>query len=185
MKTLNYISATALVLSVAGCSSVNVKEYSHDLPTLQLETYLNGTLDAYGIFKDRAGRVKKRFHCLIQASWREGVGTMDEKFDYSDGTHSQRVWTLRKQADGKYIGTAADVVGQATGEVAGNTFRWNYVLDLDVDGSHYQVNFDDWMYLMDERVMLNHSKMSKWGVALGEVILSFYKRADAGPERVR
>jgi hypothetical protein len=41
----------------------------------------------------------------------------------------------------------------------------------------WEVQFDDWMYLMDERVMLNKARMSKWGFHLGEVTLSFTKRA--------
>jgi hypothetical protein len=32
------------------------------------------------------------------------------------------------------------------------------------------------MYLMDERVMLNKATMSKFGVKLGEVTLSFTRR---------
>jgi Protein of unknown function (DUF3833) len=32
------------------------------------------------------------------------------------------------------------------------------------------------MYLMDDRVMLNKAVMSKWGVRLGEVTLSFTRR---------
>jgi len=40
----------------------------------------------------------------------------------------------------------------------------------------WEVQFDDWMYLMDQRVMLNKAVMSKWGVRLGEVTLSFTKR---------
>jgi hypothetical protein len=32
------------------------------------------------------------------------------------------------------------------------------------------------MYLMDQRVMLNKAVMTKWGVRLGEVTLSFVKR---------
>jgi hypothetical protein len=39
------------------------------------------------------------------------------------------------------------------------------------------VQFDDWMYLMDQRVMLNKATMSKFGIRLGEVTLSFVKRA--------
>jgi hypothetical protein len=33
------------------------------------------------------------------------------------------------------------------------------------------------MYLMIDRIMLNKATMSKWGVRLGEVTLSFSKRA--------
>ena len=39
----------------------------------------------------------------------------------------------------------------------------------------YEVQFDDWMFLMDDRVMLNRATMSKFGVRLGEVLLSFSK----------
>ena len=54
--------------------------------------------------------------------------------------------------------------------------RWRYVLALPVDGKVYNVDFDDWMFLMDDKVMLNRSLMSKWGFRLGEVTLSFVKR---------
>lgn len=164
------------LLFLAGCSSVDIKEFQNEKPTLKLEQYFNGTLEAQGIFKDRKGAVKKRFTCLIEASWKDGVGTLDEKFTYSDGTTSRRVWTLRKTAENKYVGTAGDVIGESEGEVAGNAFRMKYNLSLDVDGSNYHVSFDDWMYLVDDRVMLSHSFMSKWGFRLGEVILSFQKK---------
>jgi hypothetical protein len=49
-------------------------------------------------------------------------------------------------------------------------------LALPVDGKVYNVDFDDWMFLIDEKVMLNRSLMSKWGFHLGEVSLSFTRR---------
>ena len=118
----------------------------------------------------------KRFHVLIEARWEGDTGTLDEHFTYSDGSTQRRVWTLTRQPDGSYLGRADDVVGEAVGELSGNALRWRYVLALPVDGKVYHVDFDDWMFLMDERVMLNRSVMSKWGLHLGEVTLSFYKR---------
>ena len=47
---------------------------------------------------------------------------------------------------------------------------------LAVEGTVYEVQFDDWMYLVNERVMLNRAEMRKFGVRLGEVTLSFTKR---------
>jgi hypothetical protein len=44
-----------------------------------------------------------------------------------------------------------------------------------VDGKEVEVQFDDWMFLVDERVMLNRATMSKFGVTLGEVLLSLTK----------
>ena len=68
------------------------------------------------------------------------------------------------------------MLGEAVGELAGNALRWRYVLALPVDGTTYAVDFDDWMFLMDDKVMLNRSSMSKWGFKLGEVTLTFVKR---------
>ena len=83
---------------------------------------------------------------------------------------------MKLQPDGSFRGRADDVIGEAVGEVAGNALRWRYVLALPVDDKIYHVDFDDWMFLMDDKVMLNRSFMSKWGFRLGEVTLTFVKR---------
>ena len=68
------------------------------------------------------------------------------------------------------------MVGEAQGNSAGNALNWRYTLALKVDGTTWNVDFDDWMYLVDDRVMLNRATMSKFGIRLGEVLLSFTKR---------
>ncbi len=172
--------AVLVVLGLAGCAGPQPADYAREQPRLDLRQYFNGTLDAYGVFTDRSGRVVKRFIVVMNCSWSgppgQETGVLDEQFIYSDGTRDRRVWTLKRTAEGRYVGTAADVVGQALGEESGNAFRFGYTLRLPVDGKTYEVQFDDWMYLMDERVMLNKAVMSKFGIRLGEVTLSFVKR---------
>lgn len=163
-------------LIATACTSVKISEYQNEKPKLILEKFLNGTIDAYGIFQDRNGKVIKRFECVITATWKDNIGTLDEKFKYSDGTTSQRIWTITKLSSEKYSGTASDVVGEAQGISSGNAFQWKYDLKLLVDGSNYTVTFDDWMFLMNEKIMLNQSKMSKFGFYLGTVSLTFVKR---------
>ncbi len=180
-----YIAAKWMIvgLVIAGlfaCSSPSVTQYANEKPNLDLSEYFNGTIDAYGIFTDRSGEVKKRFTVLLVAQWKvidgKKVGTLDESFEYSDGTKQKRIWTLTETSPGKYIGRADDVVGDALGESAGNALNWTYTLALPVDGTIYHVQFNDWMYLVTPKVMLNKAKMSKFGIDLGEVTLSFYKR---------
>jgi len=161
---------------LSACSTTDVSQYAQEKPVLDMQQYFNGTIDAWGMFQDRSGKVVKRFTVVIQCSWKDDVGTLDEDFTYSDGTKQKRVWTLKKGANGQYIGTASDVVGNAIGSTAGNALRWSYVLALPVGDKVYNVNFDDWMFLMDDRVMLNRAVMSKFGFRLGEVTLSFSKR---------
>ncbi len=173
---MKLLCAAAFTLGLTACASTGVEHYRAETPALDLKTYFNGTLDAWGMFQGRSGEVKKRFHVIIDASWDGDTGVLDERFTWSDGTTSTRVWTLRRQPDGSFRGRADDVIGEAVGELAGNALRWRYVLALPVDDKIYHVDFDDWMFLMDDKVMLNRSYMSKWGFRLGEVTLTFVKR---------
>ena len=173
---MKLLAIAALSLGLAGCATPGIETYRGATPALVLEKYFAGQLEAWGMFQGRDGAVQKRFHVVIDASWEGQTGTLDERFTWSDGSTSRRVWTLTRQADGRYLGRADDVVGEAIGEVAGNALRWRYVLALPVDGKVYHVDFDDWMFLVDDKVMLNRSRMSKWGFHLGEVTLSFTKR---------
>nr|WP_215335305.1 DUF3833 domain-containing protein [Polynucleobacter sp. AP-Ainpum-60-G11] len=178
--TAKWVLVGLVSASLFACSSPSVTQYAKEKPSLDLSEYFNGTIDVYGIFTDRSGEVKKRFTVLLVAQWKvvdgKKVGTLDESFEYSDGTKQKRIWTLTETAPGKYIGTADDVVGEALGESAGNALNWAYTLALPVDGTIYHVQFNDWMYLVTPKVMLNKAKMSKFGIDLGEVTLSFYKR---------
>ncbi|CAL62557.1 Conserved hypothetical protein; putative exported protein [Herminiimonas arsenicoxydans] len=177
MKQLKYLFAVCATVLLAACASpVEPSHYANEKPKLDLQQYFNGTLDAWGMFQDRSGKVVKRFTVVMRCTWVGDTGTLDEDFSYSDGSKQKRVWTLRKVAPDRYIGTAPDVVGEAIGITAGNVLHWQYVLALPVDGKVYDVQFNDWMYLMDDRVMLNRAAMSKFGFHLGDVTLSFSKR---------
>ena len=70
-----------------------------------------------------------------------------------------------------------EVVGEANGQERHNAFQWSYTLALPVDGRIVNVQMDDWMYLMTDKVMLNRAAMSKFGIHLGDVTLSFTKRS--------
>jgi hypothetical protein len=170
-------AALAATWTLSGCASTSVETYANEKPTLDLRRYFNGVLDAYGVFTDRSGEVVKRFTVVMRCSWQGDEGVLDEDFTYSDGTTQKRVWRLTHLGDGRYTGTAGDVVGTAVGQSRGNAFHWNYTLALPVDDKVYDVQFDDWMYLMTDAVMLNKATMRKFGVKLGEVTLSFTKRA--------
>ncbi len=168
--------ALAMISLLSGCASQQIADYATEKPTLDLRAYFNGTLDAHGVFTDRSGKVVKRFTVVMQCAWQGDEGVLDEDFSYSDGSRQKRVWRLTSLGDGKYVGRADDVVGVANGQVRGNAFYWTYTLSLPVDGTVYEVQFDDWMYLINDRVMLNKARMRKFGLHLGDVTLSFAKR---------
>jgi hypothetical protein len=172
-RSLLAVATTAALL--AACAGPQPADYATEKPLLDLAQYFNGRLNAYGVFTDRSGKVVKRFTVVMDCSWQGNQGVLDEDFTYSDGTKQRRIWRLTKLDGGRYTGTADDVVGTAQGQAAGNAFNWKYTLQLPVDGKIIEVQFDDWMWLIDERVMLNKAVMSKFGVTLGEVTLAFTK----------
>jgi hypothetical protein len=165
----------ALAALLAGCASVDVADYRDETPAFDLSRYFDGTVDGWGMVQDRSGKVLRRFHVRIDGTWSGERGTLDEHFTFADGKQERRVWQLVKEG-ARYSGTAGDVVGTARGEAGGNAFHWRYVLAVPVDGTTWNLDMDDWMYLVDEKTLLNRTRMSKLGVQVGEVTLAFSKR---------
>lgn len=174
----NWLLILCCVL-VSGCSSVSIKDYAQEQPTLDLYEYFSVPVEAWGMFQNRSGQVIKRFHVDIRSHRQGEQLILDERFAYSDGTTERRVWTLTPDGETRWTGTADDVVGEAQGELAGNAFHWRYQLRLPVDGTTYVVNFDDWMFLMDRDTLINRASMSKLGVELGQVTLFFRRQVSA------
>lgn len=173
-----YLSALLLLLLTA-CSTT-IEDYREMKPALDLRQFFNGHISAWGQFQDRSGKVIKRFTVDMTGTWQGNQGVLEEHFIYDDGSKQTRIWHLTALPDGKYIGRAADVVGEAKGQVHGPALNWTYTMALPVDGKIYEVQFDDWMYLHSESTMMNRAVMKKFGLKLGEVTL-FFRKDDSRP----
>ncbi|HEN8711872.1 MULTISPECIES: DUF3833 domain-containing protein [Pseudomonas] len=168
-------------LLLGSCGNVEVDHYAREKPALDLVTFFSVPVQAWGMFQNRSGEVVKRFDVRID-SRREGDRLiLDEHFVYSDGTRQRRIWTLTPDGPGRWRGRAGDVIGEARGEVAGNALHWRYRLDLPVDGRHWEMDIDDWMYLMDEDTLINRSSMRKLGVEVGQITLFFRRLPTTSP----
>ena len=165
-----------LTLMLTACSGLDVADYRQAEPRLELEQYFDGRLRAYGQFQDRFGRVKRRFVVDIEGRWDGSTLTLDESFVYDDGERETRRWTLRKDAGGGWTGSADGVVGTAAGRGAGNAFNWRYDFDLKTDDGPIRLHFDDWLFLHEDGVLLNRAYVSKFGITVGEVLISFFKQ---------
>jgi hypothetical protein len=153
-------------------------------PKFILEQYFNGKTQAWGIFEDRFGNVKRQFTVDINGKWDGKKLILDEYFLFNDGEKSYRQWRITKKKNGRYEGKADDVIGVATGISAGNTLNWSYTLDLKMDDNKsLKVKFDDWMFLQPGGVLLNRARMSKFGVEIGQVTISFFKAIN--PKEIR
>jgi starvation-inducible outer membrane lipoprotein len=179
IRTIAATALSAAALLLAGCASIEPQVYQREQPALDLGRYFSGKLVGHGMLLDRGGRVTRRFVVTIDARWNGEIGTLDEDFVWSDGEQEKRIWTLRPVAGapGRWTGTAADVVGEAQGTVAGNALNWRYTFALKTrEGRTWHIDFDDWMFLVDDRVLLNRAVMRLWGFRVGEVLISFDRR---------
>jgi hypothetical protein len=167
--------ATLLLPLVASCAGIDPKVYSNERPPFDLRRYFDGTLEGHGMFVDRSGQVTRRFVVTIRGDWNGHVGTLNEDFVWSDGERETRVWTLTPMPDGNaWRGTADNVIGGAAGVVAGNALNWKYVYRLKTkEGRTYDIDFDDWMFRIDDRVVLNRAVLTYWGFKVGEVLIAF------------
>jgi hypothetical protein len=173
-----------LVLALAGlgavamlgaCASPKTEDYADQRPALDLRQYFNGPLKAQGLVTDRSGRVTRRFTVDLVGRWNGDEGTLEEDFRYDDGQVQRRVWRLKHEGNGRYTARADDVQGVGEGETRGNALNLRYTLKVPVDGREWALQIDDWLYLVDERTMINRATMSKFGVRVAELTVAFQK----------
>jgi hypothetical protein len=164
-------------LFLGGCGGIDINRYAGLKPQFDLYSYFEGTTRGWGMVLNRQGAMTRQFTVDIVGSVNdEGNMILDEQFLWNDGKRERRVWTIRRAADDRYSGTASDVVGEADGVSSGNALLWKYTLSLDLDGSTWDIGFSDWMFLQPDGVLLNRAQMSKFGIRVGEVIISFKKQ---------
>ncbi len=160
---------------LAACGGAQIADFEDREPELELETFFAGETEAWGVFHDRFGTLRREFRVEIDGSWDAETQTLvlDEDFYYADGETDRRVWTIQKRPGGRYEGTADDVIGVAEGEVAGNALHWTYQMDMKVGDSIWRVTFDDWMFLQPGGVLINRADVSRWGFRIGTVTIFF------------
>lgn len=179
MNITRYLCIAGIALLSTACSTVTVNDYSHLKPPMVLDEFFNGSLSAHGVVKDRSGRVIRMFNASIDASWNDGIGTLDEDFIFNDGEQQRRVWQLEQQGDNSYKGTAGDVEGEGKLTLAGNSVFLDYVLKVPYGESTIDVRVDDRMYLVSQEVLINESELTKFGVRVGSLLLVILRQDTA------
>jgi hypothetical protein len=172
---MKFLKPLGVALMLTACSP-DIGFYANQSPKMDIKTYFSGNIKAWGIAQDWRGRVVNSFDIDMVGTWEGDKGTLSEKFDFYDGKKQNRVWNITKLADGTYQGTAADILGKATGETRGNAARWAYTMDLPVDDTTYRVKFDDWMWQMNDGVLINRSYIKKFGITVSELTIFMQKQ---------
>jgi len=143
------------------------------IPPFLPERYFARRLEAYGVFVDRFGTIRRQFEVAVSGRQTESGFVLDESFRYDDGETEERRWDVTVLGNGRYEGRCADVVGVARGVCTANMLSWRYSFRLAMYGRKVTVRFDDVMVLQAGDILVNRATISKAGCRLGEVLLSF------------
>ena len=170
---------SSLIGMLSACGTASIDDHQMAEPSFSPEDFFSGALTAHGVVRDYSGAATRHFNADITACWQEGVGTLDEAFMFDDGEQQVRIWTLTPDGAQRYIGTAGDVVGEGNARWQGNAMFLDYTLRIELEDGPIDVNIDDRMYRVSENVVINESKMRKFGVGVGEILLTLVRH----PER--
>jgi len=177
-RWIKLVHPLCLMLFMGACSSTSVTDYQDREPRFEPESFFDGALTAHGVVKDFSGTAIRHFNADIVGCWSDGVGTLDESFVFDDGEQQTRVWTLTPSGNQTYIGTAGDVIGDGTARWEGNAMFLDYTLRIALEDSSIDVHIDDRMYRISDHVVVNESKMRKWGFGVGEIVLTLIRHPD-------
>jgi len=158
-----------------GCHMNKIAQYQDKNPELTMETFFSGSTKGYGMIQKNSGEVRRRFTVEMTGEWQGKKGILKEAFIYDDGEQQSREWQITQIDNHHFNATAKDVIGTASGEQYGAAIHMIYTLKIPYKGSTINMTMDDWLYRIDDRVVLNNATMKKFGIPLGRVVASFYK----------
>lgn len=171
-------------VGISACSSVTVEHAEGRTPSLVPQDFFSGKICADGVVRDRSGAEIRSFNAEIIGSWNDlGVGTLDEVFYFYDepgaaAKEETRVWTLTPtmtERGAALTAEASDVPEATTMYWAGNAIHMSYMLRYGDPGDTIDLNMDDWMYQVADGVVVNETKMSKFGLHVGQILLVMRK----------
>lgn len=144
--------------------------YAGTEPAFDIRRHLDGPIDCEGVIYGPLGTVTSRFTARMQGEWSGATGTLAEHFRYAGGGTQDRKWHLDVANDGSFTATADDIVGTGRGVMSGATICMSYRLKLPQEAGGHVLDVTDWMYLMENGVIMNRSEMRKYGLRVAELI---------------
>ncbi len=172
---MKFIALPVIVLLLSACSQ-SLDDYQQVQPKLSLPDFFRGSSQAFGVLQNWRGQQTLHFSAELCGQWQGERGDLYEIFQYSDGRTDKRHWQLQVDSSGQVSGSAEDVVGPASGRVAGNTLYWEYVLRIPQADGSIDVQVKDWLYLVTPQQLVNRSTLHKFGLTVAELTLSIQQQ---------
>ncbi len=178
-STCRGLTLVACALLLPACASLAPRSFSGAAPRFDPIAYFTGPTHSWGVIEARDGTPKSRFKADLVGR-RDGEDlVLTQDFTFDDGRTQRRVWRMHRVDAHRYDATADDVSAVATGYAYGNSFKWDYTLQLKPGNPLTRVQMHHWMYLAgDGRTLLNRVTIRKLGVQVGGTT-EYFQRGQA------
>lgn len=183
MTRILRVSWPAFVLAISclmsSCADLSPQSFADATPAFDPIAYFTGPVHAWGVIESRGGTPKSRFRADLIGRQEGGALVLTQNFRFDDGRKQQRIWHLRRVDAHRYDATANDVIGVATGYAYGNSFKWDYTLQLKPGNPFTRVRMHHWLYLAgDGRTLINRVTIRKLGLQVGGTT-EYFQRGEA------
>lgn len=136
-----------------------------------------GRCQAWGMFEDRSGAPKRSFEVTTTGRYTSPVTfELSETFTYDNDETETRVWKFREKAEGIWVGTCAECVGEADVRVYETHATMTYTFRLRLKARTIDLRFCDRFYPVGTSAVMNRTDVTKFGVRVGQVSALFARR---------
>jgi len=144
-------------------------------PKIDIKKFFNGDIEGFAITQDSAGKINGTIQIKISGKWDENKGEIKQNFIYDGVNKDSRIWLVTLNADGTFDTIGHDFLAPAQGKQIGNAAQILYTLNLMDQVSKRPVRFEDRMYLVDEKSIIEISSYIKANGVSGKTITSLKK----------
>lgn len=150
-------------------------DYAAMEPAFDIRKHLSGPMTCEGVIYGPMGRVTSRFNADMHGTWDGDSGTLAEHFRYESGTTQDREWRLSLQSGGRIRAEADDLVGRGEGNQKGAAVQLRYTIRLPESAGGHALDVTDWLYLVDDKTIVNRSQFRKYGIMVAELVATMRK----------
>jgi hypothetical protein len=175
MRKIKAILLSLLCIFCSSCTQ-KIEDYKESKIKADLRQAFNGKLKGWGLYFDFFGIQKSSFTLDMDGKWNGNQGVIDEIFYFDNGDKLNRQWRINYLNDNSFTAESEDVVGNASGNQAGNVVNTLYQLIVPYKDSNINLSASDWIYKIDDESVFSEIFLYKFGIKVGRFVI-FMKKA--------
>ncbi len=150
-------------------------DFLEKAPRIDVKNFFTGDLEGFAIVQNPQEKIEGSFIIKANGKWEENRGTVNYNYSFNGGKKDSRTWLITINDPASYTAIGHDFIGDAQGRNLGNSSVINYSLNTLFKDKKQPVNYEDKLYLVDEKSAIIISTMTQGNKIVGRAIISLKK----------